>query len=201
MEDSNASTGARTSTNAAVDLQQLLVELSQYSSTPNQTSREQQQVSNHAEQIPEDFSRPQQLQGPQILQHQRAAQNLNQSAPVAQSTNTHHNIDPRLSVQHHQVTTPPTQSSRTPLIDPAVILDWPQALRCINKIAAHNPNLAAAINRVNTCLSTCLVIMLIFIQMIADQESNVQQWWKDREALLVRQAGRVQSIEELNETM
>jgi hypothetical protein len=37
--------------------------------------------------------------------------------------------------------------------------------------------------------------------MIVDQERNVQQWWKDREALVVRQAGRVQSIKELNETM
>jgi hypothetical protein len=37
--------------------------------------------------------------------------------------------------------------------------------------------------------------------MIVDQEHNVQQWWKDREALVNRQVGRTEKIKELNETM
>jgi hypothetical protein len=200
-EDINVSIGTSMSTDAAVDLQQLLEELAQYSSTTNQTSHGLQQESTHAEQNAKELLGLQQLQSVQPLQYHQAPQTQNQRAPIVQSTNANRIVDPRLSVQQHQATTPPAQSSRPPPIDPAVILDWPQALRCINKVAAHNPHLAAAINGVSAGLCAYLLTILICIQMMADQERNVQQWWKDREALLVRQAGRVQSIKELNETM
>lgn len=37
--------------------------------------------------------------------------------------------------------------------------------------------------------------------MISDQARNVQQWWTDREGLLKVQAGRKESVRQLNETL
>jgi hypothetical protein len=37
--------------------------------------------------------------------------------------------------------------------------------------------------------------------MITDQGRNVQQWWSDREELVKKQAGRAESVKQLNETL
>jgi hypothetical protein len=145
-ETCNASFGNLETTNAANDLQKLLVELSQYSSQPNQQNEEQQQ-SNQVAQVRYDFSTLQQLEQLPVQRHQ--AVRWQQSAPIAQITNVHRIVDPRLNTQLQQATTPPAQLPRTPPIDPATILEWPQALRCINKISAHNPHLAATVKGVS----------------------------------------------------
>lgn len=43
--------------------------------------------------------------------------------------------------------TTPTQPS-TPQIDPSTIFEWPQALRCVNKISATNPQFGPKIREV-----------------------------------------------------
>ena len=54
-------------------------------------------------------------------------------------------------------TTPPSyQPSPTPpvqaQIDPSTILEWPQALRCVNKISASNPQFGPKLKEVGICL-------------------------------------------------
>ncbi|KAF2431265.1 hypothetical protein EJ08DRAFT_660140 [Tothia fuscella] len=148
------------------DLQSILAQLSQYAATPQQP--------------PPNTASSEGARQIQIQQSQGLPLQQQQAPPsfIARS------LDPRLDPQRHQTATPPNQTSKTPAIDPASILEWPQALRCVNKLSAQNPSTETAIKR-----------------MIFDQENNVKQWWKDREALLVRQAGRVDSVKELNETI
>jgi hypothetical protein len=80
-----------------------------------------------------------------------------QPYPPQQNLPYHQTADPRLanrSASHYNATPPPRPQDRvsTPLIDPATITDWKQGLRCVSKIAQHNPDFAASIRKV---LSRC----------------------------------------------
>jgi hypothetical protein len=123
----------------ANDLERILAELAQYSSAQQQTRR--------PEPAPEDFRHTVQLQYLQLQENHR--QEIHH-VPAAQNATHQRILDPRLN---RSTLTPPAQLFKTPLIDPATILEWTQALRCVNKIAAQNPNLAPAVKGVSqACL-------------------------------------------------
>ncbi|KAH7400738.1 hypothetical protein DE146DRAFT_472595 [Phaeosphaeria sp. MPI-PUGE-AT-0046c] len=94
-----------------------------------------------------------------------------QTYPPPQSNPYPPTADPRL--QHRPVTqnlsTTPKPQDRvsTPLIDPATITEWKQGLRCVSKIAQHNPEFAASIRK-----------------LMKDQEGNVKQWETGRKVLI-----------------
>ncbi|KAK8252874.1 hypothetical protein HDK77DRAFT_164136 [Phyllosticta capitalensis] len=72
------------------------------------------------------------------------------------------------STTPQQISTPKPQAAsagKPPMIDPATILDWAQGLRCITKIAAQNPGIKGAVQK-----------------MIADQHENELMWWGGRRA-------------------
>ncbi|GAB7361981.1 hypothetical protein MBLNU230_g2018t1 [Neophaeotheca triangularis] len=86
--------------------------------------------------------------------------------------------DPRLSNRPQQGSSTPQQqrtstASPRPTIDPATIITWPEALRCVTKIAAQNQSFATSIRR-----------------MIADQKRNEMRWYSERQALKQNQAAR-----------
>jgi hypothetical protein len=145
VENGSAGLANSPPTNAANDLQKLLAELAQYTSKSNQQDEQRQGLS-QATHFTEEFLPSHQLQ--QIQTEQRHEARWVQSAPVAQSTTVHRMIDTRINTQLQQATALSAQSSRTPPIDPATILEWPQALRCINKISAQNPHLATVVKGV-----------------------------------------------------
>lgn len=62
--------------------------------------------------------------------------------------------DPRLVGRSAPPRIPPTPTpqdrSSTPLVDPSTITEWKQGLRCVSKIAAQNPDFAAAIRKVTS---------------------------------------------------
>jgi hypothetical protein len=123
---------SRSSDAAAVpDINTILAELAQYSSA--------QQRSDQAAQVP---------QGNHQLQPHQEQWNQ-QPQPFIQPSSNRRSLDPRRNTQHRQTTTPPAQPSSTPLIDPASILEWPLALRCVNKLSAQNPNFGPAIKVVS----------------------------------------------------
>lgn len=71
----------------------------------------------------------------------------------------------RLAPQQHHVRSQ-TQSgtaSPKPMIDPASITQWQEALRCVTKIAAQNAQFATSVKRVRTfsfcpTISSCLTL-------------------------------------------
>jgi hypothetical protein len=144
-ENDNTAAENRTSATTASDLQNLLAELAKYSE-PCQEDQQQQRP-NHVEQVPKDSLKLQQLQQLPIPNTQQA--HLIYPTPNSQGTYFHNIINPLSNSQHHQNITPAAQLSRTPPINPATILEWPQALRCINKISAQNPSFAAFVKGVS----------------------------------------------------
>jgi hypothetical protein len=61
----------------------------------------------------------------------------------------------------------PQNRASTPMIDPATITEWKHGLRCVNKLAAQNPNFAGAIQK-----------------LMKDQERNVKDWESGRQRLI-----------------
>jgi hypothetical protein len=130
VETSQGST--QSSMENAQDLESILAQLSQYSAS--------QQQNRQIENTPEEFKQLQQLQELQI--HQQ----VTPPVPLPQSTSIHRSSDPRLN--RNQTLPPPAQAPKIPIIDPATILEWPQALRCVTKLSAQNPNMAVVIKGV-----------------------------------------------------
>jgi hypothetical protein len=80
-----------------------------------------------------------------------ASFSINQTAHHALSLAllpTAHSVPPALQPQQYTVTPPPQPQS--PMINPATIFEWPQALRCVNKISATNPQFGPAIKTVSS---------------------------------------------------
>lgn len=118
-------------TSGTPDINTILAELAQYSSA--------QQESNQA-QIPSTYEQQ------QWMQHQQSAS--------LQAISAERSLDPRQHSYHRD------QLSRSPLIDPSTILEWPQALRCVNKLSTQNPNFGPTIKVVSEVLETNLRFML-----------------------------------------
>ncbi|KAF2398300.1 hypothetical protein EJ06DRAFT_532049 [Trichodelitschia bisporula] len=78
----------------------------------------------------------------------------------------------------------PPARTLSPTINPATITEWRTAVRCVTTMMQQNPQFAAHVRK-----------------MIADQDQNLKQWWKDREALIVKQKSRIQRTKELNNTL
>lgn len=78
--------------------------------------------------------------------------------------------DPRLSGRTPSPF-PPSQVPRTqtltPTIDPATITSWKHGLRCVNKIAAQNPNFNGTVQK-----------------LMKDQERHVKEWESARKRLI-----------------
>lgn len=79
-------------------------------------------------------------------------------------------LDPRLSSRpqpsSRQHPTPQNRTS-TPVIDPATITEWKHGLRCVNKLAAQNPNFVSSVQK-----------------LMKDQERNVKDWESGRQRLI-----------------
>jgi hypothetical protein len=75
-----------------------------------------------------------------------------QSYPSQQPIPYQQSADPQLinraASQHLSSTPRPQEKVSTPLIDPATITEWKQGLRCVSKIAQHNPEFAASVRKV-----------------------------------------------------
>ena len=71
-----------------------------------------------------------------------------------------------------------------PVIDPATILDWPAALRCVTKTVGRNDQAIVRIKK-----------------MIHTQNEHEAQWWKAREELIENQRIRAKGRIELNEIL
>lgn len=130
-QKSNASPGIG-SNEPGQDLETILAQLSQYSAAQQQS----RQSGNNAD----EFRQLQQLQDLQIQHRQTPPASITESGGIQRS------LDPRLN--RDQTLTPSAQGSKTPIIDPATILEWPLALRCVNKLSAQNPNMAAVVKGV-----------------------------------------------------
>ncbi|KAF2761068.1 hypothetical protein EJ05DRAFT_535922 [Pseudovirgaria hyperparasitica] len=68
---------------------------------------------------------------------------------------------------HAQLSTPEPRSYTPPPMDPATIIEWPQGLRCVTKIASQNP-----------------MFRTIIRKMMAEQERHETMWWNGRRKLL-----------------
>jgi hypothetical protein len=92
-----------------------------------------------------------------------ASNNASQPAAAPPPFPTHHTPQHAISLpsyslahsslpapQHQRHTETPPSQPRSPMIDPATIFEWPQALRCVNKIAATNPQFGSAIKTVSS---------------------------------------------------
>jgi hypothetical protein len=112
------------------DISTILAELAQYSSTQQQSNQ------------PTHIS--------SIQEQQQWAQHPQQSSNQAPSTGR--SLDPRQNPNHRGIATPPAQLSKSPLIDPSTILEWPQALRCVTKLSAQNPNFGPVVKVVGDIL-------------------------------------------------
>ncbi|EME41761.1 hypothetical protein DOTSEDRAFT_177099 [Dothistroma septosporum NZE10] len=95
------------------------------------------------------------------------SQQSNSASPVSPGSSAEQLSDPRLT-PHSQ----PTPSNK-PQIDPATITVWPDALRCVTKIAEQNKYLSVSIKR-----------------MMNDQRNNEMRWYQERQALKQTQANR-----------
>jgi hypothetical protein len=71
--------------------------------------------------------------------------------------------------QPHQRQPAPAKPAASP-IDSSTITEWKHGLRCINKLAAQNPNFEKAIQK-----------------LIKDQERNVRDWANGRQRLIEEQ--------------
>ncbi|KAL6706566.1 hypothetical protein ACN47E_005322 [Coniothyrium glycines] len=115
---------------------------------PNQ--RQQQEVASH---VYHDF------------------QHVSQPYPPAQERQHLAPVDPRLAgrstPQQYHPTTKPQDRASTPLIDPSTITEWKQGLRCVNKIATHNPDFVPAVRK-----------------LMKDQEQNIKSWETGRARLI-----------------
>jgi hypothetical protein len=112
----------------APDIERILAELAGYSAA---NSASQPNAGNPAQHIPFPIHR--------TPHHTQSVSSLS----VA------HSLQPTTQSQR-QTATPPAQP-RSPTIDPAVIFEWPQALRCVNKVSASNPLFGPTIKAVS-CL-------------------------------------------------
>jgi hypothetical protein len=105
------------------DIESILAELAQFSSN-------------------QGFSPPEQRQW---MQHHQPASH--QAPPAVRS------LDPRQKSLHGETAEPPARLVPSTFIDPSSILEWPQALRCVNKLSSQNPNFGPAIKVVGTGLN------------------------------------------------
>lgn len=53
-------------------------------------------------------------------------------------------------LQHHQPPSRPQSRTTTPTVDPSTIIEWKHGLRCVNKIASHNPHFEASVQKVRS---------------------------------------------------
>ncbi|TID25186.1 Serine/threonine-protein kinase [Venturia nashicola] len=118
----------------------------------------------------------------ELAKYSSAPRSASEQQPQQPSSHQAFSADRNLDPWQHLVNR--EQQTRSPLVDPSTILEWPLALRCVNKLSAQNPHFGPAVK-----------------VMISDQARNVQQWWADREGLLKVQAGRKESVRQLNETL
>lgn len=81
-----------------------------------------------------------------------------------QPLNLRSSSGPSASARQHPV---PQNRTTTPLIDPATITEWKHGLRCVNKIATHNPNFVSTVQK-----------------LMKDQERNVKEWEAGRQRLI-----------------
>ncbi|KAF1921146.1 hypothetical protein BDU57DRAFT_38614 [Ampelomyces quisqualis] len=139
-----------------------------------------------------------QQQGSSAIQNQEQGYDTNQTYqsyqedapayPIQQGLPYHQTADPRLlnrSISQHLPTTPKLQNRvSTPLIDPATITEWKQGLRCVSKIAQHNPDFAASVRKVQMFSRHMMPRSSRNDQLMKDQEGNVKQWEAGRERLL-----------------
>ncbi|KAF2210183.1 hypothetical protein CERZMDRAFT_86248 [Cercospora zeae-maydis SCOH1-5] len=139
---------------AVPDLQTILATLAQYSA--------QNAVSAAAS--GSNTTTPQPEHGSQYSGSYTAAAGL--PAEREQSAKSH---DPRLPRPQSRSAT----STPKPMIDPATITVWPEALRCVTKIGAQNPKFAVSIKR-----------------MMKDQRANEMRWYSERQNLKHVQANR-----------
>ncbi|PVI07305.1 hypothetical protein DM02DRAFT_608851 [Periconia macrospinosa] len=125
---------------------------------------------------PEDASNQTQHQPdstqPQTVQQQQqyTLNNLPYPKPQRSFNERDQQRDPRLSGRTAPPTHPPQHRTSTPTIESATITEWKHGLRCINKIAAQNPNFVGLVQK-----------------LMKDQERNVKDWGAGRERLIKEQ--------------
>ncbi|KAF2786027.1 hypothetical protein K505DRAFT_319104 [Melanomma pulvis-pyrius CBS 109.77] len=136
---------------ANLDLAQILQTLANLQAMPNIVEQDQPQ--------PYDPSRMLPAQSASIPEHGGAIPAL---ASYGQDQ-THRQPPPG----------PPQSRTMTPSIDPSTIIEWKHGLRCVNKIASHNPHFEATIQK-----------------LIKDQERNVTDWAAGRDRLNEEQAAK-----------
>ena len=90
------------------------------------------------------------------VDHQPQPTSSSQTLPTIQQ----HRSQAPVSIPSRQTATPPAQSNSSQ-IDPSTIFEWPQALRCVNKISASNPQFGPKIKEVSdtftlTPMNMCL---------------------------------------------
>ncbi|KAF1959816.1 hypothetical protein CC80DRAFT_533152 [Byssothecium circinans] len=67
----------------------------------------------------------------------------------------------------------PQQRVSTPIINPATITEWKHGLRCVNKVAAQNPDFSNAVRK-----------------LMKDQERNMKDWEAGRQRLIDEQKAK-----------
>ncbi|PIA98011.1 hypothetical protein CB0940_05974 [Cercospora beticola] len=134
----------QTSTTAVPDLQAILATLAQYSAQ-------------NAAAAPATGTDPSTPQPEDASQQNRGVTSL-----PAEREQPAKSFDPRLPRPQGRSAT----STPKPMIDPATITVWPEALRCVTKIGAQNPQFAVSIKR-----------------MMKDQRANEMRWYSERQNL------------------
>lgn len=124
-----------------------------------------------------------QQQGQQLLYDPSPVPVQDQGAlalpPIPTLDSYNHTQDPRLSgrsfPQHRLPPQKPQAPTKAlpPTIDPSTITEWKQGLRCVSKIAQHNPAFEASIQK-----------------MIKDQEQNTKNWENGRIRLVEEQKAK-----------
>ncbi|KAF2712207.1 hypothetical protein K504DRAFT_426227 [Pleomassaria siparia CBS 279.74] len=106
----------------------------------------------------------------QLLSNQPDVSNRSTTPPAPVSYGYGQSQDPRLNgwppMQHRQPPPVPQYRTPTPTIDVSTIIEWKHGLRCVNKIASHNPNFVASVQK-----------------LMKDQEQNVKNWAAGRDRL------------------
>lgn len=138
-----------------------------------------------------------------LAQHAPASPHVASNA--AQSDVPQRSLDPACSGQGTAPKDPPFagtvnpqgrpgQTPARPMIDPSTITAWPDALRCITKIAAQNVQFAAGIKKVSIRFPDNHPERIdCWIQMIKEQRAHEMRWYTERQNLKQTQANRAAS--------
>lgn len=84
-----------------------------------------------------------------------AAEHQPQHPASHQASGADRILDPRQQSVYHE------SQTNSPLIDPSTILEWPLALRCVNKLSAQNPQFGPTVKVVRKSTEPNQIIMLI----------------------------------------